>query len=191
MNAVLRFTYSVLLVVTFLFLVVAFTPSYSGEISIVDNDTLFFDGEVLSGDGEAFLKILEDNPQISYLVINSNGGTVSDGMLIATAVHKSQLVTFVPRDGSCYSMCSVIFLSGYKQVLTINQHLGFHPSYIEWSDGTIEVDPQTSAQISWWFGKMGVPLKIVWEMMGTDPENMVTYTGLELNSMGMSIILFE
>lgn len=191
MTTLFKFAYSVALIISFIFIIATSTPTYSAEIVIVDKETIFIDGDILEGDGDKFIKLLDENPDVKYVSMHSYGGLVFEGMQIAIAVNDRQLVTFITPDGKCDSMCSVIFLSGYNKVMHVEQSLGFHPAYIQWEDGKMEIDPQTSAYVSWWFGKMGVPEKIVWEMMETDPKTVIKYTAVELINMGINIYLIE
>jgi hypothetical protein len=191
MTNLYKFTYTIMMTLAFIFIILAASPVRSAEIVMIDNDAIFIDGDILEGDGDKFIKLLDQNPDVKYVSMHSYGGLVFEGMQIAFAVNDRQLVTFIAPEGSCDSMCSVIFLSGYNKVMNVKQKLGFHPAYLQWEDGSMEIDPQSSAYISWWFGKIGIPEKIIWEMMETDPKTVITYTAVELINMGINIYLIE
>lgn len=191
MDAVVKFAYSVVLVMTFLFIVVAFTPAYSADMTVYDGDEIYIYGEILEGDGEKFLSLLDGNKNIKYVSLNSNGGLVSEGMFISYAVAEYQLTTVVPDTYSCASMCSIIFMSGATKIMAKDQYLEFHPAYLEWPDGRKEIDLQTSAQMSWWLGRMGIPLEIVWEMTEATPDTTVSFTAIDLNNLGVDIYLLK
>jgi hypothetical protein len=165
--------------------------AYSAEIVMIDDSSIYIRGEIVSGDGAAFTTLLEKNPKTKYVAINTTGGLVEDAMSMAYLIYEKKLITVIPENAECYSMCPIIFLSGYEKVMMANQTLGFHPSYTMKPNGERVLHPETSGQLSWWLGVLNVPLEIVWTMMGTSPYNLTAYTGEELNTLGVDIVLIE
>jgi hypothetical protein len=75
----------------------ASTPNvaYPATITLLDDDMIVIDGEILLGDGAAFVDLLNENPKVLYVGVNSNGGTVPDGMEISNAIHERKLTTMI------------------------------------------------------------------------------------------------
>ena len=100
------------------------------------------------------------------------------------------MTTYIPKAGVCDSLCPIIFLSGKEQIMHSDQLLGFHPPYIIENDVRI-VHAETVGHISWWLGRIGVPLDIIWVMMSSTPESMFNVNGYVLNSVGLNIIILD
>lgn len=165
------------------------TPSYSAMIT-VENSTIYIQGDIMENDGEAFRETIKLHPEASIVSIVSIGGMVDEGLLIAEEIYNRGMTTYIPKDGVCYSMCSFIFLSGKEKIMHLDQRLGFHPPYMI-EDGKKIVHTDTVAQLSWWLGRVGVPLEVIWAMMAVSPDDVFKVDGLDLNNVGMDVILLN
>lgn len=94
---------------------------------------LFLLGEIEVGSSSEFLRALRRH-EISILVLHSQGGVVSESLLIGEIVSKNRLATFIPKgttlrdyvlDGKwregepfkaqCLSACSLVFFAGWPR----------------------------------------------------------------------------
>lgn len=193
MTNLYKYAYTFALAVSLAFIILVSTPnvSYPATIKMVGDDMILIDGEILLGDGDAFVTLLEENPDVEYVGVNSIGGTVPDGMNISTAVHDKKLTTMIAKGSECYSMCGVIFLSGAKRVSDVRSGIGLHAPYFEWDDGLIEVAVEATAEIAWWLGKIGVPLTIIKEMSISGPLEYVYYSAHDLVAYGVEVTILE
>jgi len=182
--------YITFLILSFAAVVFVSTPSYSAMISVENDNTIYIRGDILEGDGEAFQKTLKLHPEASIVNIISIGGVVNEGLIIAEEIYNRGMTTYIPKDGVCYSMCSFIFLSGKEKIMHLGQRLGFHPPYII-EDGKNIVHTDTVAHISWWLGRVGIPLEVIWAMMAVSPDDVYKVDGIDLNNVGIGIILLN
>ena len=103
----------------------------------VDGTTLYYDtteNRIESGDEEKILEILKTNPDLTDMVLTSEGGSVSVANLISDYVIDVGLNTHV--EGECSSSCTRIFLAGKKRTLAIGSQIGFHRLF--WGASDIE-----------------------------------------------------
>lgn len=185
-----KMLYVTFLVLSFAAVIFVSSPAYSAMISVENNNTIFIRGDILPGDGEEFQKVLKLHPEASIVDIVSIGGVVTEGLIISEEIFNRRMTTYVPKDGVCYSMCPIIFLSGKEKIMHMNQLLGFHPPYIEVGNDKI-IHTETVGHIGWWLGHVGLPLEIVWAMMASSPNDVFKVDGTELNTVGLDIILLN
>ena len=103
----------------------------------VDGDTLYYntietENGMDFGDEEKILEILKTNPDLTDMVLTSEGGFTEAAHLIADYVIDVGLNTHV--DGECSSACTIVFLAGKNRTLAIGSKLGFHRSWWDASD---------------------------------------------------------
>jgi len=87
-------------------------------------DVIELNGEIDSGSALAFRRALSAAPAAKLLVLQSDGGLVSMGLLIADDVFQRKLATLIPKDAHCFSACSFIFLAGWER--QADGQLGVH-----------------------------------------------------------------
>lgn len=145
------------------------------------NTTAFF----LSGDidGRAALnfdRVVTEFGAPEVLILSSNGGLVSDALLIAKRAHELGLKTFIPADGACYSACSLIFLAGISRIA--DGKLGVHQ--ISSSNGDLSSGQVAISDILDILGKFDVPNDLIVDMFRTPSEEMYIVTDEEKQRFG-------
>lgn len=60
----------------------------------------------------AFRRALQAHPETQLVVLQSDGGSVQAGLLIAEEIHERKLKTLIPESGRCASACSFVFFAG-------------------------------------------------------------------------------
>lgn len=109
----------------------------------VKGETLYFDtenatdteaGEIVTEDIDLFREVLQANPQVTELILNSGGGSIYASSEIAWIVTDVGLDTTV--DGECVSACVDIFLAGDRRRMTLGSKIGFHRR--SWSPDSVE-----------------------------------------------------
>ena len=103
----------------------------------VDGDMLYYnttESRIESGDEEKILEILKTNPDLTDMILTSEGGAVGISYEIANYIIDVGLNTHV--EGECSSACTIVFLAGKNRTLAIGSTLGFHRS--SWSASNIE-----------------------------------------------------
>jgi hypothetical protein len=95
-------------------------------------DTLYFFGGIKEGFASALDKALVMYPDIKYLSLYSGGGLVHEALLAVRILEDKDIITYVPKGGTCQSACGYIFLVGSERVL--DGTLGAHGMSVEVED---------------------------------------------------------
>ena len=99
----------------------------------IDGSTLIYDTEniddlesigINAEDPDIFFQILIENPQITTVQLNSEGGFQEDAYTISDLIIDFDLNTHV--NGTCQSSCTILFLAGNKRTVERGSTLGFH-----------------------------------------------------------------
>lgn len=93
-------------------------------VDVSKPDVINMNGVIASGAALDFRRALRAAPSAKLVTLNSDGGNVQAGLLIADDIHQRALATFIPRASKCYSACSYIFLSGKSR--KADGELGVH-----------------------------------------------------------------
>ncbi|KAB0678084.1 hypothetical protein [Aureimonas leprariae] len=117
-------------------------------------------------------------PTAKLVVLNSPGGLVSMGLLIADDIHQRRLSTFVPADSICMSACAYLFLAGAAR--QIDGKLGVHQIAQDAPD-------LTSAQLSISdiidvLNRFETPVEVLTVMFRTPANDMHVFTPEEIAS---------
>lgn len=107
----------------------------------VEGATLYFNTEtgaaaagIERGDVEALKTLLDENPVVEILSVNSAGGGLYAALDMADIVIDFDLDTAI--DALCESSCMYLFLGGSERVMARGARAGFHR--MSWSAGSIE-----------------------------------------------------
>lgn len=107
---------------------------------IVDETEIRYDteskdgGDMRSGDVDFYRALLKAHPDVTTLVLNSDGGSLWTGEEMARITLDYGLNTVV--DGVCASSCVDLFLAGDTRTMTRGSMIGFHLRH--WSASAIE-----------------------------------------------------
>lgn len=91
-------------------------PAYPGIILL--------NGEIDIRSPLEFRRALQAVPNAKLVLLDSPGGSVPSGLLIAEEVYDRKLDTLVPTNSTCASACSFVFLAGRSR--KVNGRLGVH-----------------------------------------------------------------
>lgn len=102
------------------------TETSFGPFTVDDTkpDVIKMSGIVASGAALDFRRALRAAPDAKLIILNSDGGNVQAGLLIADDIQQRALATYIPKESKCYSACSYIFLSGKER--KADGELGVH-----------------------------------------------------------------
>ena len=101
--------------------------SYKATISN-DGKSILVKGMFREGSAQEIEKLLDSAPGVRTIVLSSGGGRLLEGTLLAMAVRKRALNTYV--EDTCVSTCTFVFLAGRDRSATPNAKIGFHtPSF--------------------------------------------------------------
>jgi hypothetical protein len=115
-------------------------------------EALFLVGEIRDGDSFELRRAMRDH-DIRLVVAASPGGSVYEGLQMASILHDRGINTYIPEDASCESSCAKVFLGGSKRMVL--GELGVHQFYSgtpnaarqERKDVTTSVTQYTTSEI--------------------------------------------
>ena len=85
---------------------------------------IVLNGAITDRSGLEFRRALAAAPSAEGVILNSPGGSVQMGLLIAEEIHERRLNTYIPQGFTCKSACSWIFFSGRTRI--VQGQLGVH-----------------------------------------------------------------
>ena len=98
-----------------------------------NGEVLELRGTVSLGMWQQAQRVLEANPQITRVDIQSPGGRVSPAIAIADQIRARNLDT--QTQGRCFSACTLIFLAGQQRSIGDYAQLGFHAAFTPTASG--------------------------------------------------------
>ena len=155
-----------------------------GSWLIVDNvpDAIYLVDEIDFHTPLDFHRAMEERPNARTIILNSPGGSVSDGLLVAEDVHERGFNTYIPQGQGCYSACSYIFLAGISR--RADGELGVHQ---------ISSDVQSNANMQFTVSdvlhvleQFNTPPELIDRMFRTPSESIYVFTAAELVSLGIN-----
>ena len=102
------------------------TETSFGPFTIDDSnpDVIKMNGIIEQGAALDFRRALRAAPDAKLIILNSHGGNVQAGLLIADDINQRSLATYIPKASNCYSACSYVFLAGKER--KADGELGVH-----------------------------------------------------------------
>ena len=146
---------------------------------IVDDDypdVIILNGEIDVSSALNFRRVLDAAPNAKVVALNSPGGNVQMGLLIADDIHQRKLTTYIPKGSGCYSACAYIFLAGVAR--EVEGELGVHQISSQSSD--LVGAQLTISDIIDVLGRFDTPPEVMSVMFKTPPDDMHVFTGEEI-----------
>lgn len=167
----------------------------SAEMAVVERETptgqqrfLTIEGDIELGDWRRFVLAMRDAPDVSGILLRSDGGSLDDGLAIAKHIYGNRLDTMVT--GECHSVCTVMFLAGRQKYLGAEALLTVHSAYKELGDWVVE-DEVANGTVAWFIGHMGYPLPLARLWVATRSDGVAPIT-LEMNEkLGLGFIVLK
>ena len=140
-------------------------------------DIITLNGEIDVNSGLAFRRSLQAAPNAKLVTLNSPGGNVQMGLLIADDIHQRKLATYIPKDSKCFSACSFVFLAGTER--KVDGALGIHQIS---SDSPDLVGAQLAiSDIIEVLNRFGTPMDVMQVMFKTPPNDMHVFSQDEVD----------
>lgn len=98
-------------------------PEVSFQVR-ADGKSILLKGGINDGTAESLAKALAIAPSVTTVVLESSGGWVRQGNMIAKVISERGLNTYVEHE--CSSACTVAFLAGKERSGEPNARIGFH-----------------------------------------------------------------
>lgn len=156
-----------------------------GAFRVLDDhpDIIVLDGEIGINSPLEFRRALAAQPQASLIVLNSPGGLVASGLILANDIHDRGLSTSIPKGAGCYSACAFMFFAGVERL--VEGELGVHQMY--GTDDTSGVQARVSDIIEA-LEQFGTPTSVVTRMFRTPSEEMYIFSPSELDSLEINVL---
>lgn len=123
-----------------------------------------------------FRRALSAAPKAKLVTLNSPGGNVQMGLLIADDIHQRKLATYIPKGSKCFSACAFTFLAGDER--KVDGALGVHQIS---SDTADLVGAQLAiSDIIEVLNRFGTPIEVMHIMFKTPPDDMHVFSQEEV-----------
>lgn len=137
-----------------------------------------FSGAMSAGAAGELRRVLDENPGVDVIHLNSPGGLVTEGRQMLALIRERQLITTTDR--YCTSACVLAFLGGRERYLAPGAHLGLHGESSSVVDADhvaafAQVDKQTMLA-------MGIPAEFVDRAFSTPSDQLWVPSVGELQS---------
>lgn len=133
-------------------------------------------GDIDVNSALSFRRALQAAPDAKLVTLNSPGGNVQMGLLIADDIHQRKLATYIPKGSKCYSACSFVFLAGNER--KVDGELGVHQIS---SDAPDLVGAQLAiSDIIEVLNRFGTSMDVMHVMFKTPPDDMHVFTSDEI-----------
>lgn len=150
-----------------------------GPFYLADDEptVVHMNSDIEAGAALEFRRVMKARPGTTTLMLESNGGSVNEGLLVAHEVADLGLGTVVPAGSGCYSACAYVFFAGKTRVVA--GQLGVHQVYgegVSASDAQVVLSDVLEA-----LNEFGVPQAVISAMLRTKPDEMHIFTASELD----------
>lgn len=152
-------------------------PGPGTRLEVVDGGrSIVLSGGINDGSAEQLSKALEIVPSVTTVVLDSDGGWLREGQMLAAVIARRGLNTYV--EGRCASACTLAFLAGRERAAAPSAQIGFHASRRVGSTETVP-SPGDTAQLAGLYRLAGLPDSFVREALNT-PSDRIWYPSHEV-----------
>lgn len=144
--------------------------------------SILLSGGINDGNAEQLDAALEAAPAVTTVVLDSGGGWIREGELLAEVIRKRGLSTYV--SGYCASACTIPFLAGKERIVAPAGQIGFHAGRNVGSMAT-KPNPEENAQLRAIYRRAGLPDSFVAQVVETPHDGMWHPSHDELLSAGV------
>lgn len=167
-----------------LFLGIYSDPFSEYELEILGNRTVVsLSGDLGFGISDRLQALIEQNPSIDSITLDSPGGWVFEGISLNELIQRSALDTYVFNE--CSSSCALAFIAGEERHVLSGARLGFHTYRSVTSTSRFDLDYHKQAA-SVRFLQQGVSRDFVERMFEADPDSMWYPDQSELSAAGVA-----
>lgn len=125
-------------------------------------------GDIDSRTALNFDRAVGDYGVPEVIILSSDGGLVTNALIVAGRIHSLGIRTLIPADSECYSACALIFLAGKHRVA--EGELGVHQ--ITSASADLQTGQTTISDILDVLSDFDVPSELLVNMFRTPPDQM-------------------
>lgn len=155
-----------------------------GEFIVSDDQptVAVLNGPIFAHTPLDFRKMVDAFPTVETLGLNSTGGDVTAGLILALEVHDRAIDTVISTQSGCYSACAYVFLAGAQR--QVDGEIGVHmPAPVEESDGW---RVPTEMDMRFVLAKFDVPIWIYDGMFNTPNDQIRIFDAAEAVEIGLN-----
>jgi len=158
----------------------------------VADDAIRITGQIAPGDADRLVEWLEETrPQVTRVMLDSSGGSVSDALAIGRTIRSANYSTGVTDGAVCLSACPYVLAGGTERQVAEGGIVGVHQHYF--GKNTIlpafmaVADVQRAqASVMDYLVQMGVDLRLVPLALRTPPEDINILTMDQMRDLGLT-----
>jgi ATP-dependent protease ClpP protease subunit len=147
-------------------------------------------GHIEHGDAKQFANVVGNagvRPNDATVYLDSPGGYVMEGMVMARAIKKYGWNTYVGKDTACASMCAVIWLAGKTRFINEDGRVGFH------SASNAKLNPGKrndygNAMMFKFYHELGASDKAARVFMAANPDDAIWLTDALAQTLGVAAV---
>jgi hypothetical protein len=151
---------------------------------------LHLTGRIDSKDAASFAaavgRLTAAGKRIDVVSLNSTGGQLGEGALIAAVIQASRLATRVEDGSLCASACFLAFAAGEPRTAHPNAYIGVHKAADNDGCETYKSREATRAMVEF-ARQLGVPSTITDKMGRTPSDSLEWLSARDLRSMGAAV----
>lgn len=174
---------------------VAFAGEACAATFYTDNNgqVIVVSGAITAGDGVKFIDFVLKNQSAVYVRLDSPGGAVNDGIIMAETIRQFKLDTWVSDSDECLSMCALMFAAGVNRWYNPGATIGVHS--IRWDPSLVGTkkppEDEDTMVITMWLARVatdfGMSSQAVGKMVTTPGTGMAYLTDVDLNDWATKI----
>jgi len=156
-------------------------------LTLIDDESLGFSGEISFGATRELVSILETHPKLKRMQLDSQGGIIVEARGMANTIMQQRLNTHVIDE--CFSACTLVYISGQSRTLDDEAKLGFHqylvdsPYFYPWVDPALEHEKDRQL-----FTRQNVSPEFVTKMFDHDHNSLWIPSHAELMQAGVTTL---
>ena len=143
-------------------------PTVTLEV-LADGRTILLSGGINDGAADQLSKALEFAPEVKTVLLQSPGGWVREGVMLAKVIETHALNTYV--GDLCASACTIAFLAGVNRAADPVAKIGFHSvSFIGGSKGVMTKEEGDATMAA--YARAGLPQAFIKKIVDTSADQM-------------------
>lgn len=142
------------------------TPKYTFDL-VNRGNTVYLRGPFQLGITRRFAKYVDQNPGVTGVILDSDGGRISEGRGIARVIRENRLDTY--SLDQCMSACTTAFAAGVTRAIGTNTKIGFHQYQAFTVYPRFDIDEEQAKDIAL-FKQQGISEEFLEKIFTQPPE---------------------
>jgi hypothetical protein len=174
-------------------IITAVAPATAATITVKkhpqqqSNYWVFVEGDIVIGDHDKFMAATKHIPVgRAAVMLTSDGGALYDGLDIGVEIKNKRFNT--RANGTCASVCGLIWLAGYNRYMDVNARVGFHGAY---NTETRVAVSGGNAIAGAYLSRLGLDYKAIYTLTRAVSDDMIWINGKLANELGIRMTVVK